>query len=564
MRKIIISILLICSFSGWAATYHFANAGNDATGNGSITSPYATMSKVESLNFSAGDSILFKRGDTFISTEIVYVEGGNVGTPIIISAYGTGAKPIITGMGDVPGWNVSGNWTNSSGNIWYIQLAATYSFNRLWINGIEAVRIPVANNLDVTSTNIWNYHWSDKLYVYSTTNPATAFSSMKGNLIGKLFHCDYGNIIFYDLDLQASNACIRLTNGADNFIFDSCNIGWNSGGRGIDASNSLDTLSNILIKNCVFDSNDTIEYIGYEAQASFAGIDAKLGIKNWEIKDCYFKNWGHSAIDFEGLTGTSVDNVLIHDNYFTAPDVYYGRAIGFMTAIGTGSMIYNNYSFDCPTTTQINGGATKIYNNVFDNNHRESLIIAKPYITGSALAISNSDNAISLAGMEIYNNVLANAFDCGFDFGGYDGSPNMDSVLFINNILYNNGSSARSNNYQLIIYEQVSMDGNTFKNNLFYKSGITDVIYYGNDATNDYPHTVAEFNAENGNDGDIISANLQLDPLFISTTNFNLQSTSPAINVGVNVGLPYKESFPDMGAYEYNLQLGGIECFMVK
>jgi len=47
--------------------------------------------------------------------------------------------------------------------------------------------------------------------------------------------------------------------------------------------------------------------------------------------------------------------------------------------------------------------------------------------------------------------------------------------------------------------------------------------------------------------------NIQEDPLFTNPTNedFTLQSNSPCIDAGIDVGLPYLGSAPDMGAYEY-------------
>jgi hypothetical protein len=42
----------------------------------------------------------------------------------------------------------------------------------------------------------------------------------------------------------------------------------------------------------------------------------------------------------------------------------------------------------------------------------------------------------------------------------------------------------------------------------------------------------------------------QKDPQFVSTSDYHLKSTSPCINTGINVGLPFNASAPDRGAFE--------------
>ena len=50
---------------------------------------------------------------------------------------------------------------------------------------------------------------------------------------------------------------------------------------------------------------------------------------------------------------------------------------------------------------------------------------------------------------------------------------------------------------------------------------------------------------------------LYSDPMYADTTvdNFHLQAQSPCLDKGVNVGLPYSGSAPDIGAYEYIVQV---------
>ena len=98
MKKLItIALLLICNFS-FGRSWYFSNSGNDATGNGTITTPYATIAKLNTLTLAAGDVILFNRGNTFYGG--VIVPRGNLS----YDAYGTGANPIFTGLSTVTGW----------------------------------------------------------------------------------------------------------------------------------------------------------------------------------------------------------------------------------------------------------------------------------------------------------------------------------------------------------------------------------------------------------------------------------------------------------------------------
>ena len=115
--------LIICHFS-YAKTYYFSSGtGNDNRSNiqaQNPATPWKTLTKLNSFfnNLLAGDSILFKRGEIFYGT-IIINKSGNPGTTIKLGAYGTGAKPIITGFKAITAW------TNMSGNIWESTTAAS-------------------------------------------------------------------------------------------------------------------------------------------------------------------------------------------------------------------------------------------------------------------------------------------------------------------------------------------------------------------------------------------------------------------------------------------------------
>ncbi|MCU7548252.1 right-handed parallel beta-helix repeat-containing protein [Chitinophagaceae bacterium LB-8] len=118
MNKLTIILLIIVSLQANATDYYFSNRGSDATGNGSQAAPYASIEKLNTLNLNPGDRVFFKRGDTFYGS-ITCGGSGTSGNNIVFSAYGNGAKPIITGFTTLSK-TTSGNWTQISTvpNIW--------------------------------------------------------------------------------------------------------------------------------------------------------------------------------------------------------------------------------------------------------------------------------------------------------------------------------------------------------------------------------------------------------------------------------------------------------------
>jgi len=90
-----------------AKNYYVSAAGNDANSGLSTTAPWQTIKKVNSYfsSMAPGDSILFRKGDTFYGA-IVVNKSGTSTLPIVISAYGTGAKPIISGFTKLTSWSL--------------------------------------------------------------------------------------------------------------------------------------------------------------------------------------------------------------------------------------------------------------------------------------------------------------------------------------------------------------------------------------------------------------------------------------------------------------------------
>ncbi len=102
IKKTLLSIflfLLISVFS-WGTDYYVdATDGDDAKDGLSAANAWETITKVNSVAFSAGDNILFQRGETWTdTTTLVLDNAGGSGNVITYGAYGTGNLPKFTGM----------------------------------------------------------------------------------------------------------------------------------------------------------------------------------------------------------------------------------------------------------------------------------------------------------------------------------------------------------------------------------------------------------------------------------------------------------------------------------
>jgi parallel beta-helix repeat protein len=119
-----------------ATNYYFSNSsGNDsrsATQAQSASTPWKTVNKLNSIfrSLQPGDSVLFKRGETFYGT-ITVTKSGTSSQPIVISAYGKGNKPVIKSLVRLS------NWVSVGNGIWESYNAALgTTVNVVLLNGV--------------------------------------------------------------------------------------------------------------------------------------------------------------------------------------------------------------------------------------------------------------------------------------------------------------------------------------------------------------------------------------------------------------------------------------------
>ncbi len=106
--KFFFTILFFVSFSANATNYYVSNTGSDAAAGTSTGTAWQTIAKVNAQTFAPGDSILFKRGDSW-NERLNPPSSGTNAARIYFDAYGTGNMPQLTGLQTVSSPSISGN-----------------------------------------------------------------------------------------------------------------------------------------------------------------------------------------------------------------------------------------------------------------------------------------------------------------------------------------------------------------------------------------------------------------------------------------------------------------------
>ena len=150
MRGILTLLFCLCSFIASATDYYVSSTGNDSADGLSSSTPWKTISKVNSefSRINPGDRILFRRGDVFYGT-VTVAKSGTAGSPIIIGSYGTGALPRISGFTAITGW------TNAGGGVYSKAVSCESVSNMLLLDGVNKAkgRWPNSGWLTIDSHN---------------------------------------------------------------------------------------------------------------------------------------------------------------------------------------------------------------------------------------------------------------------------------------------------------------------------------------------------------------------------------------------------------------------------
>ena len=124
----------------------------------------------------AGDTISFRRGDTF-REQITVPSSGNSGARITYTAHGTGDLPKIYGSTQVSTWAEEGEGSH----IWYATCAAD-PVSVWFVNTDESIIWGTEQASKVACTAEYSWWWDDpnnRLYIYAASDPDSRYTSVE-------------------------------------------------------------------------------------------------------------------------------------------------------------------------------------------------------------------------------------------------------------------------------------------------------------------------------------------------------------------------------------------------
>lgn len=371
--KYYLIILLVFSFVellGLPKNYYMSSStGNNSNTGLAPAQAWATLDKLNSMMNSmvAGDSILFKTGDTFYGS-IVMAKNGTTALPIIISSYGTGAKPIISGLTTLSGWTSVGT------NIWESTPAKTLkkNCNVLTINGVPQ---------HVGRTNWMTYQ--------SATSTTVTSSSLTGtpNYTGAEIVIRKNTFVAEKLSITAQNGSVLTTANNTQPINNGQNAGSQNGksGNGFFLqrfAGSLDTHGEWYFNPSTNKMRiySTVNPSTLVIKASYVDTVIKLGgFTNIKVIGLSVEGGGLYGLESYGAINIQVKNCDFNNN---TKAIYIWNS---NDALVDGNTIENSF----------NGGI------LVSNNQAKRISVTNNYIhnTGQLIGMGVFNNEFSLRGI---------------------------------------------------------------------------------------------------------------------------------------------------------------------
>jgi parallel beta-helix repeat protein len=518
------------------------------------------VAKINSLALAAGDTVSFQRGGTWRET-LIPVGSGTSAAPITITAYGSGALPILSGANVVTGWTA-----HATGTAGTYKAALAASTSMVTSSNQYLVRKTAADTLAAGE-----YFWDSAtgtLYINDGAgDPATSGrvieAAQRGSVISVNANRDY--IVIDSLRLEKTNNPIILTSaGAERWTVQNCELFF---GRAVGpyagAGMHLDGNAHCKILN------NRISYVQGDGIFFYRAAGGEFRGNNIDqIKD-QGGNGGPDGIQLLGSSTAPLNGFIIADNIVTreSSDTTKGCII---VETGGNGLISGNTCIKGRFGIAIYVNDTIVERNylrsigtndalrMWENRGQTNITIRYNIVNGcgtNGLSVgTSSQTAKNVVNLRVYNNLFHGTF-----YGVQMAVP--VSGEFKNNIVWNTGTS----NPRTRLGISSIIPGQTFvtNHNIYNDTGSERLIGWLGTSYYD----LASFQTATGQDLNSSTANPQFVDIW--TANFRVQPTSPAIDAGTDVGLTSdydgnpvpSGTAPDIGAYELQVDPPGPDVY---
>lgn len=510
MKKYIFFILIV--LSSCTTRYYIDPSGSDITGDGSKIRPWATLGFAVS-KCDSGDIVSINPGNYLIESSIsipvgVSIEAKDttavITSKVIGSRHGQGiTNPTLSFVSTVQ---------NTAGN----QYVKNIKFNGLGI-AASAIFVKYRSNIDIIGCVVEDFYANGITFMGGADSDVEPVSYSTGNSVSgcRIWNCG-------DTPGTWDGGALIQAGGQEGFELSYCNLKNNKRATGHN--------SNIMNvghwnKGFLYHHNISVKPY-YETAWNFhlEMMDCRGGTEIYENKsyggdvfvDIAWHTWEKGDYDF---------SCSIHDNY-----------------IYDNPVLHSGHGKNAIDIEPLNGSDIFIYNNHFDG------------VVSMIGASDNTFNNNKWSNIHVYNNIAEN---CGYNnttdwvnvisFSLAGNTSTAKDIFFYNNLIESN-SIHHTTAIKLMTATGARIDNFRIKNNIIvghHNGTFLNVVNNGTIDSLFVDHNLLFDNS--GNNNPVFSGNpvtytflnnLQgLDPLFVSDTDFHLQSNSPAIGAGINVGL---------------------------
>ncbi len=576
LSSIIFISILFCASLGLhkalAATYYLDPINGSDLANGSQATPWKTISKVNKSTFQPGD-IIDGQNNIFYDRLVIPSSGNSNGwiTFRNFTLDGTVSFDGSWTFNPSTQYSETQPWTQFSGEIYQkITMRVPYE---LFEDGTRLTPIVVTSSqgaLALARGQFTDDHDRSILYYRSSDGRSpsdhkirVARSDFEG-LTGSIYasaknYLRFENIVVKNFDANTYGG-VAFEN-CDHITVDKVSIINNSSGLGISSCTNFTVTPSSNISDNI--------YSGVMIEGNSSNLDISGTYNNNGRPLIYNGEWIGYTGDGDNIgiggAGGIMSNISIHDATISNSGSDNNSGIEY------GAGIYLGTEFSM-TVSNIN-----ILRNKFFGNHSSALYLG-PQFTGGSVEnnifynnnFTQTQNTVqidpsnpSFTSVVVANNVIyKNTGRSGLIV--YIHETSGGSVALKNNIFFNNG---RSSDYVADLW-LASSTGDlgkiTESNNLFYRNGTTwdnGSVIVTNIGSFDINHIIGSVAGYYQHDLGKGQNDKVGDPKFtnLASFDFHLQSGSPAIDGGINVGITQdiagtsvpQGSAPDIGAYEY-------------